>query len=279
MYISRDVVFHEQSFPFSSHSSPSIPNLQASPTLLPSSLTLPSYPVSSPPAAVSPPSSPPLSPTASNVSSGSLESSAVSHSPPPCPSPTRLHPMVTRAQNQIVQPRIFTDGRVKYPISWALLAVHDVALAEPTCYSNAVKVPEWRQAMQTEFNALLQNQTWTLVPPQQATNLVGCKWVFKVKRKADGSIERHKARLVAKGFHQQLGLDYGETFSPVVKPTTIRTALSLAYSRGWDMCQIDIQNAFLHGYLDEEVYISQPPGSLIQAYQIMFVSCKKPSMV
>jgi hypothetical protein len=114
--------------------------------------------------------------------------------------------------------------------------------------------------MQTEFNALLQNHTWTLVPPQQATNLVGCKWVFKVKRHADGSIERHKARLIAKGFHQQAGLDYGETFSPVVKPTTIRTVLSMAYSPGWDMRQIDIQNAFLHGFLDEEVYMSQPPG-------------------
>jgi hypothetical protein len=114
--------------------------------------------------------------------------------------------------------------------------------------------------MQTEFNALLQNHTWTLVPPQQATNLVGCKWVFKVKRHADGSIERHKAHLVAKGFHQQAGLDYGETFSPVVKPTTIRTVLSMAYSPGWDMRQIDIQNAFLHGFLDEEVYMSQPPS-------------------
>jgi len=200
---------------FFSHSSPSTPNLQASSTLLPSSLTLPSYPVSSPSAAVSPPSSPPLSPSASSVSSDSLESSVVSHSPPSCPAPTRLHPMVTRAQNQIVQPRIFTDGRVKYPISRALLVVHDVALTERTCYSNAVKVPKWRQAMQTEFNALLQNQTWTLVPPQQAANLVGCKWVFKVKRKADGSIERHKVRLVAKGFHQQAGIDFEETFSPL----------------------------------------------------------------
>jgi len=97
MYIFRNVVFHEQSFPFYSHSSTSIPNFQDSSTLLPSSSTLPPYPVSSPPAAVSPPSFHPLSPTASSVSSGSLESSVVSNSPPPCPAPTRLHPMVTRA--------------------------------------------------------------------------------------------------------------------------------------------------------------------------------------
>jgi len=168
--------------------------------------------------------------------------------------------MVTRAQNHIVQPRVFIDDRIKYPIPHALLAVSNTDIVEPTCYTNAVKIPEWRQAMQTKFNALLQNQTWTLVPPQQAHNLVGCKWVFKVKRKADGSIERYKARLVAKGFHQQAGLDYGETFSPVVNPTTIRTVLSVAYSQGWDMHQIDIQNAFLHGFLDEEVFMSQPPG-------------------
>jgi len=168
--------------------------------------------------------------------------------------------MVTRAQNQIVKPQIFHDGRVKYLVSCALLAVTDLALDEPTCYSNAIKIPERRKAMQVEFNALLQNHTWTLVPPQTATNLVGCKWAFKLKHKANGSIERHKAQLVAKRFHQQVGHDYWETISPVVKPTTIRTVLSIAYSRGWEMRQIDIQNAFLHGFLDEVVYMSQTPG-------------------
>jgi hypothetical protein len=132
----------------------------------------------------------------------------------------------------------FTDGTVRYPLPQALLS--EAALIEPTCFSNAVKINEWCNAMQVEFNALLKNNTWTFVPSLVAKNVVGCKWVFKLKRKADGSIELHKARLVAKVFHQDASIDYGETFSPVVKPTTIRIVLSLTYSARWTMKQIDI---------------------------------------
>jgi hypothetical protein len=119
---------------------------------------------------------------------------------------------------------------------------------------------DWKIAMDTEFLALQQNKTWSLVHPKQAQNLIDCKWVFKVKRKADGSIDRYKARLVAKGFKQRYGLDYEDTFSPVVKAATIRLILSIAVSRGWILRQLDVQNAFLHGVLEEEVFMRQPPG-------------------
>ncbi|KAM3262177.1 hypothetical protein ACQJBY_052712 [Aegilops geniculata] len=106
--------------------------------------------------------------------------------------------------------------------------------------------------MEQEYHALLKNDTWRLVPPKAGVNIIDSKWVFKVKKHADGSIEKYKARLVARGFKQRLGLDYEDTFSPVVKPTTIQLLLSLAITRGWSLRQLDVQNAFLHGVLEEE---------------------------
>jgi hypothetical protein len=106
-----------------------------------------------------------------------------------------------------------------------------------------------------EYNALLRNITWTFVPPQPGRNLIDCMWVYKVKHKADGSIDRYKAQLVAKGFKQLLGIDYDGTFSPVVKLATIRMIISHVVSREWVFHKLDVQNAFLHGILEEEVYM------------------------
>ncbi|VVA31716.1 PREDICTED: Retrovirus-related Pol poly from [Prunus dulcis] len=131
---------------------------------------------------------------------------------------------------------------------------------EPRFFKEANSEPEWQQAMVEEIEALTVQGTWIFVPRPSGKNVVGCKWIYKVKRNADGSIARHKARLVAQGFSQEPGIDFEETFSPVVLHTTVRIILSLAASNKWPLRQLDVKNAFLHGELQEEVYMRQPLG-------------------
>lgn len=114
--------------------------------------------------------------------------------------------------------------------------------------------------MRDEFEALQRNRTWSLVPYTGREKLVDCRWVFKTKFKPDGTILKHKARLVAKGYQQEEGVDYSETFSPVIKPTTVRTILTLAATFSWEVRQLDVNNAFLNGILTEDVYMRQPEG-------------------
>ena len=114
--------------------------------------------------------------------------------------------------------------------------------------------------MQEEFDALTLNKTWRLVPAPPGTNIVSGKWIFCHKYNPDGSLSRHKVRWVVRGFSQQPGVDFDETFSPVVKPATIRIVLSLATTNSWPIHQLDVKNAFLHGHLDEVVYSQHPSG-------------------
>ncbi|KAM0053391.1 putative RNA-directed DNA polymerase [Helianthus debilis subsp. tardiflorus] len=131
---------------------------------------------------------------------------------------------------------------------------------EPSGYSEASKDPKWVEAMNLEMEALLRNQTWELVKLPKGRKPIGCKWVYRIKFKANGEIERYKARLVAKGYNQREGLDFGETFSPVVKMVTIRCVLSLAVQNNWTLYQLDINNAFLYGSITENVYMTLPEG-------------------
>ena len=102
------------------------------------------------------------------------------------------------------------------------------------------------------------NETWDLVPSSPIQNVVDRKWIFRIKRDQHSRIAQYKARLVARGFHQRVGFDYGDTFSPVIKPTTVRIVLSLDVSNGWTIRQLDINNAFLHGTLIDDVCTVQP---------------------
>lgn len=119
---------------------------------------------------------------------------------------------------------------------------------------------EWKKATDSEFNSLIENDTWELVPLPEGKHVVGSKWVFKVKRDENGCVQRYKARLVAQGYTQAEGIDYSEVFSPVVRSTTIRSLLALSSAKNWEVHQMDVKSAFLQGNLEEEVYMRQPDG-------------------
>lgn len=133
-------------------------------------------------------------------------------------------------------------------------------IREPRTVREAVFDPLWVAAMEDEIEALARNDTWDLVRPSTNINVVGCRWVFRLKENSDGSIERRKARLVAKGFHQREGQDFDLTYSPVAKASTIRTILALSMTKGWPLHHLDVCNAFLNGKLTEVVYMRQPPA-------------------
>jgi hypothetical protein len=181
---------------------------------------------------------------------------AVSPEAPGSPTPTNSTPPPaarTRLQKGIKKPKHYTDGTIRYSFL--------CTTGEPQNLKEALDNKDWRNAMNEEYDTLVKNKTWRLVPSHHGNqNIIDCKWVYKIKKKSDGSIDRYKARLVAKGFKQCYGIDYEDTLSPIVKSATIRLFLAIAISRGWSLRQLDVKNAFLHGVLEEEVYMKQHPG-------------------
>nr|GEV36417.1 ribonuclease H-like domain-containing protein [Tanacetum cinerariifolium] len=167
---------------------------------------------------------------------------------PPPPPPTSQHPMVTRFKVGIVKANPKYNFHVTTSSPILKFSFH------------ALRDPNWKQAICDEYKALIDNNTWLLVPRPPNVNIVHFMWLYKHKYNADGSLNRYKARLVANGRSQQQGIDCDETFSPVVKPATIRTVFSLAVSREWPIHQLDVKNAFLHGHLTENVYMHHPLG-------------------
>ncbi|GJW22058.1 ribonuclease H-like domain-containing protein, partial [Tanacetum coccineum] len=248
------------------HDSPSYTFLDTSPNIiqqhiiskLTSASPLPTTTITSTAAPPSPPRSPlqpahqthessplPHSPNVQPTSNASTETTIPTHNHN---NPTSTHPMVTHF-------RVGTNR----PTQRFNLHVSTISPI-PKSYLIAFRNPNWYRAMLDEYTALIKNNTWILVPRPPDANIVRSMWLFRHKYNADGTLSRYKARLVANGSTQLAGIDVDETFSPVVKPATIRTVLSLAISRHWPVHQLDVKNAFLHGSLSETVYMHQPPG-------------------
>jgi len=161
----------------------------------------------------------------------------------------------------------------------ALTAKETPVCQEPRSYEEALNSPDsdkWKEAIRKELDSHRENNTWTIVPKPHNRSLIGCKWVFKIKRKADGSIDKYKARLVAQGFSQRPGIDYNETYSPVCRLETLRLVLTVAIILGLQIHQIDIVTAFLCAELMELLFmmiplgISAPEGSCCQLNKTIY---------
>jgi len=144
-----------------------------------------------------------------------------------------------------VEVELTSDSEVE-----ALLAV----MEEPSCYQDAAGDGNWIEAMESEIQSINKNKTWELVKLPAGQKPIGLKWVYKLKKNAEGEIVKYKARLVAKGYVQRQGIDYEEVFAPVARLETVRLILALAANRSWEVHHLDVKTTFLNGELIEDVY-------------------------
>ena len=135
-----------------------------------------------------------------------------------------------------------------------------VSQVEPKNLNEALKDSNWIMAMQEELNQFSLNEVWTLVPRIPEMNIIGTKWVFRNKMDEHGVITRNKARLMAKGYNQEEGINYDETYAPMAWLEAVRLLLAFSCIKGFKLFQMDVKSAFLNGYINEEVFISQPSG-------------------
>lgn len=271
VYISRHVIFDEKLFPFTGQFQHLIPKYPT--TLLQAwqQATMPSRNMSSSqapseillPAPIQPtPQVPnlnaqPISPGTSEHGSQNNHDDHISDQEEEngevvqdIPQPN-LHSMTTRAKAGVHKPNP----------RYALLTT-----SEPRSVAAALKDPRWTQAMEEEMENQKVNHTFHLVPYEPSMSVLGSRWIFRQKLKADGSEDKCKARLVVKGNEQEERVDYLETFSPVVRTATIRIVLGVATTKNWPLTQLDVKAAFLHGELNEDIYMTQPPEFKDQAH-------------
>ncbi|GJS97489.1 retrovirus-related pol polyprotein from transposon TNT 1-94 [Tanacetum coccineum] len=145
-----------------------------------------------------------------------------------------------------------------------------ISTIEPKNVNEALGDESWIVAMQEELNQFIANDVWELVPQPKNMTIIGTKWVFRNKLDENGVVSRNKARLVAQGYNQQEGIDYDETYAPVARLESIRILLAYACALDFKLFQMDVKSAFLNGFINEEVYVAQPPG---------FIDFEKPDHV
>ncbi|GKD75835.1 retrovirus-related pol polyprotein from transposon TNT 1-94, partial [Tanacetum coccineum] len=154
---------------------------------------------------------------------------------------------------------------------WKMLLKYSACTSqEPKNVKEAIQDESWTMAMQEELNQFKTNNVLSLVPPPDNQTIIGTKWVFKNKLDENGVVSRNKARLVAQGYNQQEGIDFDETYAPVARLESIRILLAYACAHDFKLFQMDVKSAFLNGFINEEVYVAQPPG---------FVDFEKPNHV
>jgi hypothetical protein len=136
----------------------------------------------------------------------------------------------------------------------------DLLEEEPTCSEEAIQRKEWADAMTEEYQSIMKNGVWEIVPRSKNKDGVSYRWIFKIKHVANGSIEKYKARFVTRGFSQKEGIDYEETFVPVDRYTSIRTIIALVAKMKWKVHQMDVKIDFLISVIEEEVSIEKPQG-------------------
>ncbi|KAL0285671.1 UNVERIFIED_CONTAM: Retrovirus-related Pol polyprotein from transposon RE1 [Sesamum angustifolium] len=273
-FTSRDVVFHESIYPYDaiSQSFDSCP-LPTVPLYTENLCSIPSLSVSVPT-------------VSSSLSTEQAEHNLILSSSSPSPNP-HSHPILPAPQptrNQLgslisltgLEDFVCHQDSLLLPYSntaYMLFVASLSILKEPNSYKEAVKHPEWQEAMRQEIQAFEHNCTWKITPLPVGKEPICCKWVFKTKLKVDESVERYKARLVAKGYNQVEGIDYTESFSSVAKAVTVRIFLAIAAGYAWPIQQLDINNAFLHGYLDEDLHMDPPEGYNVEPGFVCKLEC------
>ena len=134
----------------------------------------------------------------------------------------------------------------------------DIVDQEPTNYEEFAQKVEWVEAITKEFQLIMKNDVFDIVPKPENNSVVSSKWIYKIKHACDGSIEKYKVRFVSRGFSQNQGIDYEENFAPIARYTSIKTIMALASMIKWDLHQMDVKTTFLNGVIEEEAYIKQP---------------------